>query len=400
MFIHLAKRIFFILIFLSIIFFLIVFARGYRPNLKEKKLISTGILTINSFPKSAQVFLNGELKGITDINLTLSPGKYLVEVKKDGYLPWKKEIILKGELVINLYPNLFSINPSLSPKTNIGITRALPVDDTGKVLFFVDKDDLEKDGLYLFDINKNALNFFPSLKPLVKKNQFPLIFDKGDFSSAEIQFSPDYKQAMLIWYENAFLIGMDEENSQPFDISASYQTLLSAWEEEKKQQETKLLTAFGKDFVKVATSSFRIVAFSPDETKILYQAKKNLFLPLFLKTPLLVTNQTKEDRQLKTNQIYVYDRKEDRNYPIKNLSLSTDKNLNQVFWYSDSRHLVFVKDKKITIADYDGENEQIVYSGPFEKEFLMVSGDGQLIILANLNPEANPYPDLYSVSLK
>lgn len=395
MFIHLAKRIFFVFIFLGIIFLLIAFARGYRPNLKEKKLVATGILTVNSLPKSAQVFLNGELKGITDINLTLPPGKYLVEVKKDGYLPWKKEIILKGELVVNLFPTLFSINPSLSPKTNIGITRAIPVDDTGKTLFFVEKDDLEKDGLYLFDINKNALSFFPSLKPLVKKIQFPPVFDKGDFASAEIQFSPDYKQAMLIWQESAFLINLDEENSQPFDISTSYQTLVSAWEEEKKQQEVKILTAFGKDLVKVASDSFKIIAFSPDETKILYQAKKNFSLPAFLKTPLLVTNQTQEDRQLKINQIYVYDRKEDKNYHIL-----TNSDLNQIFWYSDSRHLVFMKDKKITIADYDGENEQIVYSGPFEKEFLMVSGDGQLIILANLNPEVNPYPDLYRVSLK
>ncbi len=401
MFIQLAKRIFFIITFFGIIFLIIAFARGYRPSLKEKKLVSTGILTISSLPKSAQVFLNGELKGITDVNLTLPPGKYLVEVKKDGYLPWKKEITLKGELVINLFPTLFSINPSLSPKTNIGITRAIPVDDTGKALFFVDKDDLEKDGLYLFDINKSGLSFFPSLKPLIKKNQFPFIFNDGDFSSAEIRFSPDYKQAMLIWKENVFLIGTDEENSQPFDISNSYQTLLSAWEDEKKQQEIKLLTAFGKDFVKVATDSFKIVAFSPDETKILYQAKKNVSLPLFLKTPLLVTNQTKEDRQLKINQIYVYDKKEDRNYSINNLSSLIDNNYNdRVFWYSDSRHLVFVKDKKITITDYDGENEQTVYSGPFEKEFLMVGGDGQLIILANLNPEANSYPDLYSVSLK
>ncbi len=400
MFIYLAKKLFFIFVFLLIIFLLIVFARGYRPNFKEKKIVSTGILTVNSFPKSAQVFLNGELKGITDLNLTLSPGKYLVEVKKDGYLPWKKEITLKGELVINLFPTLFSVNPSLSPKTNIGISRAIPVNNTGKVLFFVDKDDLEKDGLYLFDINKTSLSLFPSLKPLIKKSQFPLTFDKEEFSLAKIHFAPDYKQAMLIWKENVFLIGMNEENSQPFDISASYQTLLSAWEEEKKQQETKLLTAFGRDFVKVATDSFKIIAFSPDDTKILYQAKKNFSLPHFLKTPLLVTNQTLEDRQLKINRLYVYDRKEDRNYLISNFSLLTNENLNQVFWYSDSRHLVFVKDKKITIADYDGENEQIVYSGPFEKEFLMVNEGGQLIILANLNPEVNPYPDMYNVSLK
>lgn len=402
-----SKRIFLVFFFIFAVFLLIAFGRGYRPDLKEKKIVATGILSITSSPKSAQVYINNELKGVTDINLTLPPGKYHVEVKKDGYLPWKKEIVLKGELVINLDPLLLAANPSLSPQTNIGIKKAVPVDQTGKILLFVDNDNPEKDGIYLFDIAKKGFSFFPPLRLLAKKNQFGSIFETEPFYQAQIEFSPDYKQALVRWPNNAYLINLDEENGQPFDLTISYQPLLDAWREENKTQRLKVLETFGKDFVKIASDSFQIIAFSPDETKILFQPTKKITLPPFLKTPLLVTNQTFEERNLTPGKIYVYDRKEDKNFALMNASSiivnQPEPDLNKVlpiFWYPDSKHLVYIKEKKIIIADYDGTNEQIVYSASFEESFLNIAADGRLIILANLNPQANPQPDLYSISLK
>jgi hypothetical protein len=52
------------------------------------------------------------------------------------------------------------------------------------------------------------------------------------------------------------------------------------------------------------------------------------------------------------------------------------------------------------IVDYDDTNEQTVYSGPFEQNFVTVTPEGKLIILANLNPEANQFADLYLVGIK
>lgn len=402
-----SKRIFLVFFFIFAVFFLIAFGRGYRPDLKEKKIVATGILSITSSPKSAQVYLNNELKGVTDISLTLQPGKYQVEVKKDGYLPWRKEIVLKGELVINLDPLLLPANPSLSPQTNIGVKKAIPVDQTGKIILFVDNDNQEKDGLYLFDIAKKGFSFFPPLRPLAKKTQFGPIFETEPFYQAQIEFSPDYKQALIRWPNNAYIINLDEENSQPFDITTSYQPLLDAWREEKEIQRLKVLETFGKDFVKIASDSFQIIAFSPDETKILYQPTKKITLPPFLKTPLLVTNQTREERNLIPGKVYVYDRKEDKNFSLISISSAltnqpkSDINITfPILWYPDSKHLVYIKEKKIIVTDYDGTNERIVYSALFEESFLNVGPDGRLIILANLNPQVNPQSDIYSISLK
>ena len=403
MLVSLTKKVIFLIWFILTIFLIIAFSRGYRPDIKQKKILSTGIVSVTSSPKSAQVYINDKFKGVTDINLNLPPGRYKINVKKDGYFPWEKEIILKGELVINLDPLLFAVNPSLSAQTNIGIKKAIAINRTGKILLFVENGNLDKDGLYLFDINKKVFSFFPPLRLLAKKTQFGEIFEASDFSQAELDFSPDYKQVLIRWSNNAYILNLDEENSQPFDVSFSYENLLASWKEELKKQQLKVLETFGKDFFAIASDSFHLIAFSPDKTKILYQPKKNISLPSFLKTPLLVTNQTPEERNLTLDKVYVYDRKEDKNFAIfrrDKPSLFSLENPIIITWYSDSKHLVFVKDKKIIISDYDNTNKQIVYSAPFEEGFLSITDDGRLLILANLNPQANLQPDLYSVSLK
>ena len=98
-------------IFILILIAVIAYARGYRFNFQEGKVTSTGILSVNSSPNAAKVYINGELKGATDINLTLPYGTYTVEVKKDGYTDWRKEVNLKGEIVMSMDAHLFSKNP-------------------------------------------------------------------------------------------------------------------------------------------------------------------------------------------------------------------------------------------------------------------------------------------------
>ena len=80
------------------------FAQGYRFNFlnfsnSRQVMHGTGLLVANSFPSGAQVFLNGKLTSATDTTLYLDPGKYEVEISRDGYTPWKKNITIEPELV-------------------------------------------------------------------------------------------------------------------------------------------------------------------------------------------------------------------------------------------------------------------------------------------------------------
>jgi len=427
----LVYKVVFFLFFLIIILAVIAYARGYRPDLSSGTLTPTGIIATSSSPRASKVYVNGDLKGVTDLNLTLPPGMYNVEVQRDGYHTWSKEIKLKGELVAVVDPVLFPINPSLTPLTNLGVIKAVAVDDTEKVLLFTETGDPLKDGVYLFESNRRPLSFLPPLTPIILKKDIP-VSSEYSFSDSVVYFSPDYKQ-MVIQIKPAlqtepfsYLFSVDGENQTPLDTTQSIDNLLAAWDKERTQQNLKILSTFPKEMVKVASDSMQVISFSPDKKKILYKTERNIALPQF-KKPVISSNQSPETRELKKGELYVYDKEEDRNYkipyniqyqgsilkkntptPARNISLIPSPTplaaelteIPPINWYYDSKHLIMSEKKIISAMDYDGTNRKTVYSGPFEEKFLVNTADGKIIVLSNLNPENNPYPDLYLVGIR
>ncbi len=385
------KILFRLLLFLAFIIVLtsvIAYARGYRFDIEKRLVNSTGIISATSNPKAAKIYINGELKAVTDTNLTLPPENYLVEIKKEGYTGWSKEINLKGELVINVDPVLFPINPSLSPLTNLGIIKAVPTEDGDRIVV------IASGSAYLFDAGKKTLPFFPPLNKIVDFSLLPSIVD---IKNIKVIFSPDQKQAIFAWSDDlkseiSYLLSLEENNLNPLEVTLSKEALIQAWQTEKNKNNIKILETFPKDFDKIASSSFDIISFSPNETKVLYKAKENVELPLMINPPLIATNQTPEERLVIKEKIYVYDRKEDKNFP-----LLLTPNLK---WYYDSRHFVVEEEKKISIVDYDNTNKQTIYSGPFESSFFNTTNDGKIVVLINLNSQVNELPDLYLVGIR
>jgi len=381
--------------FLLIVLLIIIYIRGYRINLQKKTVTATGIVAISSNPKAAKVYVNKELKGVTDLNLNLIPGEYYVEVKKEGYTSWQKKVKIKGELVVTLDALLFPINPYFSPLTNLGVKKAFPLDQTGKILLYIEKNDLEKDGFYILNIDKQPISFFEPLKLILKKNNLP--YDNIDLKTISFDFSPDFKEAILNLKEKSYFISLEKENQSVFDITNSKEKLIDYWQKEKEKNTQKILETFKEDFVKIATESFKLISFSPDNSKVFYQAKKSLNLPIIIRPRLPSTNPTKEERMLKKDFLYVYDKKEDKNYEIGNWKMEKE---NSFMWYPDSKRLLVNEKGKISVFDYDGENKKVIYSGPYEKDFFLVSSSGNLILLINFNPENNPEPDIYEVDIK
>lgn len=391
-------RIIFLIGFLAILGFVIAYARGYRLDLEKRTMTSTGILAISAYPKAAKIYVNNEFKGVTDQNIVLSPGNYQVDIKKDGYTSFSKKISIKGELVVTLEPNLFPINPALSPLTNLGIIQAIPVDGTDRVIIFVDKgiDDPEnKNGIYLFEGDRRPLAFFQSLNKIILKTN---LTSDIDFSNVNIIFSPDTKEAIFEFDKVAYLLSLETENLTPYDVTSSKETLINAWEEKRMEDNLKVMETFPVEFTNIASESVKIISFAPNDTKVLYLATKNFNLPLIIDPPLIAGNQTQEERSINKGKIYIYDRKEDKNYLIANNQPPITNN--QIQWYFDSKHLLINGDKKITVVDYDGTNEQIVYSGPFENNFFSSTNDGRIIVLINLNSQVNELPDLYLVGIR
>jgi len=397
-------RFIFILGFVALFALIVAYARGYRLDYKKKSLTPTGIMAISSFPKIAKIYIDGIFKGATDTNLTLPPGNYQVDVKKDGYTSISKKITLKGELVATIDALLFPLNPALSPMTNLGIAKAFPITEIDKVIIFVNQspetEETEKSGIYLYEGSRKPLPFSPPLKTIALKSNFTA---DVDFSTAVTDISPDMKEMIVEFGEKpkqtAYLLSLENENKTPFDVTFSKDTLIAAWKEKKEKNFLKVLESF-PDFAKIASESVNIISFSPDETKILYQVEEVFTLPPIITPPLIAANQTEEKRTVEKNNIYVYDKKEDKNYEIASTPEEKDKNERLMQWYFDSKHIFINEGKKIVSIDFDGGNRQTVYSGPYESDFFNTTQTGDLIILANLNPEANKLPDLYLVGIR
>ncbi len=82
--------------FIIIASFLVFKASGFAYNFKTGKVEKTGLLYISTYPKSTDVFLDKEYKGNnTPLRISyLLPGKYNLEIKKDGYKSINKTIII------------------------------------------------------------------------------------------------------------------------------------------------------------------------------------------------------------------------------------------------------------------------------------------------------------------
>ncbi len=397
-------RILGIAVFLLVLSVLILYAKGYRLNKKNGQFNANGIIAIHSQPKAAKVYINDKLKGVSDLNLTLLPDKYTIKVSKAGYTDWTKTVKLEPEVVLSFNALLFPKNPSLSPLTNIGVVKAIPIDQTDKILVFSQKNKPKTDGIYIFETNKTPISFNNPLKQILLLKNLPLEQQKIDLKETSVMFSPNYDQFILTTGDDhKFLLSVDQKNTELSDITSSAESLISAWQEKENTKNQKIIETFPKEIQKIASDSFHIISLSPNKLKVLYQAKESITIPKIIKKTIPGINQEPQQRTIVKGAIYVYDEKEDLNFLIKPVSWSKSlkSNITDILrWHPDSTHLFEITQKSILAFEYDGTNKTTVYSGPFENNFFNLTSDGELIITANLNPKNNLLPDLYLVGIK
>jgi len=422
---HIFPKIMMFVLFCLVLVGVIAYARGYRFNPQEGTFTSTGIISINSNPRPAKIYINDNLQGVTDTNVTLPFGQYDVLLQKEGYTDWIKHVSLKGEIVMSLNALLFSKNPSLSPLTNIGVTRAIAVGNTDKIIIISSTGNAEKDGIYLFEPSAQPLTIFPPLKLLLLQSLLP---ETVDIKSAEFEFDPNYRRMIgtLKYTEPttetetvSYLLALDQQNIELFDITSSNNDILTAWHAEKNRELAKIIETLPPGIREVASTSAYLVSLSPDEKKLMYIAKAPATLPRVIDPPLIGANQTKDTRSIESGKLYIYDKKEDRNYliPLKNLldvtqtspptnspDLLNEKLLktarSMILWYPTSDYVAMKVGTQIVVMQYDGENKQTVYAGPFEPDYFGISPDWNVMVVINLNPHNNAFGDVYSVGIR
>lgn len=194
-------------------------------------------------------------------------------------------------------------------------------------------------------------------------------------------------------------------NDTPRNVTAILDSVEADWQEEKEEKDLARLNGLKKPLRQVISENFRVLAWSPDDQKILYVASRSAELPLIIKPRLIGINTLTEDRNIDEGKVYVYDIKEDTNNQVlESIPHECEETIDScklpISWFPDSNHLIHVHDKQIDIIEYDGSNRTTVYAGPFIEPYVFPWPNGsKLVILTNLN---NPsiQPNLYTISLK
>lgn len=140
----------------------VLYALGYIFSPSHSKLMLTGLISLDSDPPQAEVWLNDVLlKDTTPVVIrNLKPGLYTIHLSLPGMHPWKKQIEIKADKVISfekilLFPSEFQVeNLTEFPITKIWHSpraRNLIVLQGNKV-----------SGLYLFEPDRNQIQpIFP-----------------------------------------------------------------------------------------------------------------------------------------------------------------------------------------------------------------------------------------------
>lgn len=396
-----------LIISLSIILFLIagtaaviMYGMGYRFDFQKGRpdIAGTGMLVATSLPNGAQVFVNDHLTTATDNTINLTPGEYKVKIYKEGYFPWEKKITIQKEVVSKAEALLLPKAPALESITAIGVENPVIDPSFTKIAYTVNSQPVRKNGVFILDMSSRPILTLQSASVQIADDTI----DK--FSTANLVWSPDGKELLAsisgTLGVTTYLLNASGLNESPRDVTATLDTVKATWQTDQIERDQSRTQALKLALRRVLTSNFKVISWSPDETKILYQATNSAEIPIIITPRLIGTNSTPEERSIKKDNVYVYDIKEDKNYKIDNLKLSEDIPKLPIAWMPDSRHLLFVHDKKIDIMDYDGLNSTTIYAGPFIDNYVFPWPNGsKVVILTDLN-NPNITPNLYTIGLK
>ncbi len=90
----------------------ILYAKGYRFNLSETTVEKTGVVSIDSNPSRANLYIDGELIGKTPKSAgSIKEGNRKIELILDGYNKWEKYVPVQIEKSTPYYAYLFLSKP-------------------------------------------------------------------------------------------------------------------------------------------------------------------------------------------------------------------------------------------------------------------------------------------------
>lgn len=366
------------------------FARGYTINIGDKNLEQTGILSINSTPDGALIYINDVPKDATNNSVTgLRPGTYQIRLDKIGYQSWEKNIEISTGQVTQVQALLISLFPEIRPLTITGASDPIISPDGQKIVYMAAATNVDQTsafGIWLLNLGSRPFNLLSQPTLLTSAT------DRETLSSAKISWSPDSQNILVQEVDgNTYVIDVQSKDITPLTTALQQEQLFADWEEERLKVLEVLSDRFSRDLQAQFPSLNQSPIWSPDQTKLLFAEeqedgtkytvidfKPSEYLPL----------------AQRADEIKIYD-----------LSTVYNKSVTPT-WYSDSRHLLIFEPSgdtgdigQMSIFGLDGTNKKTLFSGPVINGDMFPHPDGsRIIILTNFTNDPGQ-KNLYSISL-
>lgn len=371
-------------------------ARGYRFSIKDGLILNpTGMISATSRPKGASVYVNEKLVTATDDTINLSPGVYSLKINKDGFLPWQKTITIKPETVYQADIQLFSAVPDLKPLTLTGAINPSSNIENTKIVYAVASASATKDnGLYLIESNGLPVSLIRGISRQLFPNTATIDWSKYSFT-----FSPNSREILATSLDEKinYLLNLDTfiDPTKLTDKTNDLSTINQNWQIQTTTILAAKLDRIPKEIQPlVSTSSAKNIQFSSDENKILYLAQTEGDITKNIITPPPAQSTQNQNRAIKKDNYYVYDLKDDTNFLIGHKN-----DFSEPRWIPNSNNIVFVQGQNLNVIDYDGTNQQTLFSSNFDPNCVYPWVDGsKIVILTSAYPTAPT--NLYTISIK
>ncbi len=363
---------------LSVTVIAILVARGYTYNFAEKEIKKTGMILAQSTPSEAKVYLDGRLVETTNAVLdSVTPGMHKIEIKKEGFTTWEKEIEVFEGLITEVDALLVLRSPRLNPMTTSGIEVA-EISPTGERIAYTSRRS-DPPGIWVLELTS------PSLLNIIQENPRLVAADNltRTFSLAEnLEWGPK-ENSLLVTLNLRGHIVLDTRKGTQEEATTSAGPTLTEWELVTKDKRKEWLN---KIEIKEEDENLIDIALDPD-TKWSPDRKRFLY--------------TKEGEEHIEWHIYNGEKPlgvgKERHY----LTLRKEKGSNtRVSWYSTSKHLIIQEERKVSVIDIDSKNQKEVYSGNLEEDFpITATPDGSNLIIMTSFKENSP-PNLYALGIR
>jgi len=196
------------------------YSLGYKIDYHNLKIYKTGILYLQSRPAGASIYLDGKM--IADLTPAqieeLKPGTYRVEVRREGFYPWEREMVVRPNMVTRADRIvLFPVAQEMKKVGERGVTDFV-ISGKGAIYY------MKRSGLY-----KSAMDG-SSMKRLSSYASWPdrILGKKFSPAGEKLLYFTD-RDVWVVYLEEDKISGEDREISRIEEAFKSRDTILDAF---------------------------------------------------------------------------------------------------------------------------------------------------------------------------